>query len=154
MADLKTTIKTAMVASMKARSPDRTQCLRMILAAIQKKEIEIKKEPLENPDVEKVLLTMTKQLQETLEQAKGAGRTEMVQAAEAEIVILKEFLPTQMSEAEVDATIAAIIADLRAKGTLPQGPAAMGAVMKGAMAQIGSKAEGKIISAAVKKLLA
>jgi uncharacterized protein YqeY len=123
------------------------------LAAIQKKEIELKKEPLDNPEVEKVLLTMGKQLGETVDQAKGAGRAEMAAAAEAEIVILKEFLPQQLSHAEVDAEVAAIVAELKSKGALPQGGAAMGAVMKAVMAKLGSKSDGKLIQAAVKKAL-
>lgn len=154
MAELKAKIKASMIDSMKARTADRTQSLRMILAAIQKKEIELKREPLENAEVEKVLLTMTKQLQETMEQAKTAGRPEMVSAAEIEVIIVKEFLPKQLSDTEVDSEISAIIAELKSKGTLPPGPAAMGAVMKGAITKIGSRAEGKVISASVKKLLA
>jgi uncharacterized protein YqeY len=153
MSELKAKIKSSVTEAMKARDSERTVSLRMFLAAIQKKEMELRKDVLENAEVEKVLLTVSKQIQETLEQAKGAGRTEMVAAAEKEIKLVMEFLPKQMSETEVDAAVSAIVKSLKEAGTLPPGGSAMGVIMKQVMATIGSKAEGKMIQSAVKKAI-
>jgi len=153
MSELKSKIKATMIDSMKAKQPERTQGLRMILAAIQKKEIETRVEPLDNASVEKVLLTMGKQLQESMDQARGAGRMDLVGPLENEALLLKEFLPKQFSVEEVTREVTQIVAELKSAGTLPAGPAAMGAVMKAVMAKIGSKAEGKVIQSAVKTVL-
>jgi uncharacterized protein YqeY len=96
---------------------------------------------------------MIKQSTESLEQAKSAGRADLQAEVEKEISIIKEFLPEQMSEADVLNKIKNIVADLKAKGSLPEGAKAMGMVMKEAMAVVGSKAEGRVIQAAVKSAL-
>ncbi len=152
MSTLKEKIQKATTEAMKAREAMRVQTLRTLFNAVRKKEIDERKD-LSDTEVEKTLLTVLKQLQESLEQAKGAGRAEMAAEAEAEIKILKEFLPEQMGEADVQKAVAALAEKLRAAGTLPTGNAAMGALMKAAMAEIGSKAEGKIVQAAVRKAL-
>lgn len=106
-----------------------------------------------DPEVEKTLLTMIKQIQESLEQAKSAGRADAIAEAEAELLVIKEFLPEAMSEAEVMKIVTGVVESLKASGTLPAGNAGMGAVMKQSMATIGSRAEGKVIQASVRKAL-
>ncbi len=152
MSQLKDRIQKSMTEAMKAKDAPRLQTIRLIWNQIRKKEIDDRKD-LVDGEIEKTLLTMIKQVQETLAQAQTAGRAESVQESEAEIKLIKEFLPEAMSQAEVQKIISGIVEGLKSSGKLPQGPAAMGAVMKESMAAIGSKAEGKVVQAAVKSAL-
>lgn len=153
MSALKAKIQSSITEAMKARAATRLQTLRTLFNAIRKKEIDERKD-LTDAEIEKTLLTQIKQLQETLEQAKTAGRPEMIAEAEAEIAIAKEFLPEAMSEADVEKIVRAELATLQAAGSFPAGNAGMGALMKAAMAVIGSRAEGKVVQATVRKVLA
>jgi len=152
MSALKERIQKSINEAMKARAAVRLQTLRTVFNAVRKKEIDERKD-LTDAEIEKTLLTSIKQMQETLDQAKTAGRADMIAEAEAEIAIVKEFLPQAMSDAEVEKIVAGVLEQLKSSGTLPAGNAGMGAVMKQAMATIGSRAEGKVIQAAVKKAL-
>ncbi len=149
---LKAQIQTAVVESMKARDSQRVQVLRNITSAIKKKEVDERKE-LTDTEVLKLVMTLEKQVRETLEQAKGAGRAEATQEAEYEISVLKSFLPQQMSESEVVDAVRAVHDELKSSGQLPAGGAAMGALMKASMAKIGARADGKAIQSAVKAVL-
>lgn len=152
MSQIKAKIKSEITTSMKARSADRTQALRTILNSIQKKEIDESRD-LTDAECLKVLQTLTKQLGETLEQAKGLGRSEIVLATENELKIVKEFLPQQMNEADVERSVLEILSELKSTNSLPVGGAAMGALMKATMVKLGGRADGKLIQAAVKKAL-
>jgi uncharacterized protein len=152
MSALKAKLQSAQVTAMKAREAQKVQAIRNIMAAIKKKEVDERVE-LKDADIEKILLTMTKQVQESLDQAKGAGRAETVAECEFEMAVIKSFLPEQMSEAEVNALVKTIADDLKKSGGLPAGNAGMGALMKACREKIGSKADGRIIQAAVKAQL-
>ncbi|MBP7843830.1 MAG: GatB/YqeY domain-containing protein [Proteobacteria bacterium] len=150
--ELKARLQKSMTEAMKAKDASRLQSIRLMWNALRKREIDDRKD-LSDQDIEKILLTMIKQSTESLEQAKSAGRADLQAEVEKEISIIKEFLPEQMSEADVLNKIKNIVADLKAKGSLPEGAKAMGMVMKEAMAVVGSKAEGRVIQAAVKSAL-
>ncbi len=152
MSAIKLKIKADLTTSMKARDADRTQTLRSILSSIQKKEIDESRD-LTDAECLKVLQTFVKQLGETLEQAQSLARTEIVKATEEEIKRVKEYLPTQVDAGDVEKGILEIVQDLKSKGALPQGAAAMGAIMKSAMTKFGGRADGKVIQGAVKKAL-
>lgn len=152
MSALKEKIQKSVTEAMKAKNAVRLQTLRLMWNAIRKKEIDDRKD-LTDADVEKTLLTMIKQVQESLDQAKTANRPEAVAEAEAEILLMKEFLPEAMPEAEVLKIIASVIETMKASGAPMSGNAAMGAVMKQSMAIIGARAEGKVIQASVRKSL-
>lgn len=150
--ELKARLQKSMTEAMKAKDASRLQSIRLMWNALRKREIDDRKD-LNDQDIEKILLTMIKQSTESLEQAKSAGRADLQAEVEKEISIIKEFLPEQMSEADVLNQIKNIVAELKAKGSLPEGAKAMGMVMKEAMAAVGSKAEGRVIQAAVKSAL-
>ncbi len=152
MSEMKSKLKNALTSAMKAREAARLQTLRMAVSAIQKKEIDSGKD-LTDPECEKVLQTMIKQLQETIEQAKSLGRSETVTANEIEIVVLREFLPQNLTEIEVQKIVEGIVAELKAAGTLAPGGAGLGMAMKAAMAKVGSRSDGKIVQNSVKKAL-
>ncbi|MBS1985697.1 MAG: GatB/YqeY domain-containing protein [Bdellovibrionales bacterium] len=152
MSLLKDKIQKSVGEAMKSKQAARLQTLRLIWNAIRKKEIDDRKD-LDDAGVEKTILTMMKQVQESLEQAKSAARAEAIAESEAELLILKEFLPEALPESEVQKIVDGVAAALKAAGTLPAGGAGMGAVMKQAMVTIGSRAEGKVIQACVRKSL-
>lgn len=150
MSTLKETIKSAMITAMKAREADRVLVLRNINSAIKKIEVDERKE-LSDDEVLKVIIKMEKQVRESLVQAKELGREEMIKESEFEIATFQEFLPKQMSEAELLAIVKQVHAEV--KDSLPAGGAAMGMMMKNVMAKVGASADGKAVQSAVKSVM-
>lgn len=89
-----------------------------------------------------------KKREEAIDQYRKAGREESAQREEAEMAVLRGYLPVAMSSQEVEAEVAAVIAELK-----PEGPKAFGAVMKSATARLAGRAEGAQVAAAARKLL-
>jgi uncharacterized protein YqeY len=89
-----------------------------------------------------------KRREEAIEVYRKAGREESARREEAEMVVLKSFLPVAMEEADVEAEVAAVIALLK-----PEGPKGFGMVMKEATARLAGRAEGAQVAAAARKLL-
>jgi uncharacterized protein len=152
MSQLKARIQKSTTDAMKAKDAARVQTLRLAFNAVRKKEIDTRVD-LTDAEVEKTLLTMIKQINETIEHARKANNQATIDESEAELKVLKEFLPQPMSEADVEAEVRKIVDGLKAAGTMPSGNAGMGLVMKTANAQIGSRSEGRLIQIAVKKVL-
>jgi hypothetical protein len=90
-----------------------------------------------------------KRRQDAIEAYRSAGRAESALREEKEMAILRGYLPAGMSDAEVEAEVRAVIADVK-----PEGPKGFGAVMKSATARLAGRAEGAQIAAAARKLLA
>lgn len=149
---LKDKIKETMTTAMKAKDAEKLQVIRNIWNAIRKKEIDDRKD-LTDGEVEKVVMNLSKQLQETLDQAKTNNRDDLATEAQKELAILKEFLPEMISGDELVKIVTKVVEDLKSAGTLPAGNAAMGQVMKKTMEVVGSRAEGKAIQEAVRKAL-
>jgi uncharacterized protein YqeY len=89
-----------------------------------------------------------KRREEAIEVYRKAGREETARREEAEMAVLRGFLPAAMSEQDVEAEVRAVIAELK-----PDGPKAFGAVMKAATARLAGRAEGAQVAAAARKLL-
>jgi len=89
-----------------------------------------------------------KRREEAIEVYRKAGRTDSARREEAEMEVLKKFLPVAMSENDVEAEVAAVIAELK-----PEGPKGFGLVMKAATARLAGRAEGAQVAAAARKLL-
>ena len=89
-----------------------------------------------------------KRREEAIEIYRKAGRAESAKREEAEMEVLKKFLPAAMSQQDVEAEVAAVIAELK-----PEGPKGFGLVMKDATARLAGRAEGSQIAAAARKLL-
>jgi uncharacterized protein YqeY len=89
-----------------------------------------------------------KRREEAIEVYRKAGRAESASREEAEMAVLKAYLPAAMSEQEVEAEVAAVIAELK-----PEGPKGFGMVMKAATARLAGRAEGQQVAAAARKLL-
>jgi uncharacterized protein len=98
--------------------------------------------------VERIARKEVKRRQEAIEIYRKAGREDTAKREEAEMAILRGYLPAAMSQEQVEAEVAQVIADLK-----PEGPNAFGAVMKAATARLAGRAEGAQVAAAARKLL-
>ena len=106
------------------------------------------KEEITDADEIKILQKLVKMRKDSYEIFTKQNRPDLAEPEMAQIAVIEKFLPAQLSETEVEAIIAKIIAETGASGI-----ASMGKVMGLASAQIGGSAEGKTISTIVKKLL-
>ncbi len=106
------------------------------------------KEEISEADEIKILQRLVKMRKDSAEIFTTQNRPDLAEPELAQIAVIEKFLPAQLSEAEVETIVAKIIAETGASGI-----ASMGKVMGLATAQIGGQAEGKTISAIVKKLL-
>lgn len=145
---LKEQLNDAMKAAMKARDNLRLSAVRMVRSAIKNREIDSRTE-LDDRAVIEVLTTIAKQRRESIRMYREGNRPELAEKEELELAILLEFLPTQLNPEEIDALIGQIIRDLEAQGTKD-----MGRVMKAVAPLTAGKADGKMVSDAVRKLLA
>lgn len=139
-----------LTAAMKAQDAPRTAVLRMAKAALKNREIE-KIGALDEGEAAKVLQTLIKQREDSVEQFAKAGRTELVEKETLEIQVLRAYLPEEASIAEIDEAVAAAVSE-----TNPASAKDMGKVMKAALArlqQAGKPVDGKKVSEAVRKRL-
>tara|TARA_R100001224_G_scaffold72581_1_gene44370 strand:- start:150 stop:602 length:453 start_codon:yes stop_codon:yes gene_type:complete len=121
---LREKIQSETVTSMKAKDKERTAALRLIGAKIKDRDIELRtadSKPDDDAMVTDVLLKMAKQRRESIEMYEDGGRTELAEKEKAELAVIEEFLPQQMSEDETRAAIAQIKADLGAEGMKDMG---------------------------------
>jgi uncharacterized protein YqeY len=114
----------AIKAALKAQDKTRLGALRLISAAIQEREIAARTDKLSDQDMAVVLQKMVKQRRDSLSIYEKAGRKDLAQQEAAEIAVIEEFLPKQMSEDEARAAIAALIEEVGATS-----PKEMGKVM-------------------------
>jgi uncharacterized protein len=103
---------------------------------------------LDDDLVMRVARKEVKRREEAIDVYRKAGREESAKREEAEMSVLRRYLPAAMSEDEVEAEVRAVIAELK-----PEGPKAFGAVMKAATARLAGRAEGARVAAAARKLL-
>lgn len=136
-----------MKAAMRAGEKQRLGVIRRARAAIKNAEIAARVS-LDEAGVEKTLRGIVKQHRESIEQYEAGGRTDLADVERAELAILDGYLPQQLEPAAIEPVVAATIAELGASG-----PRDMGAVMKAAMVTLGGAADGKAVSAIVKRLL-
>ena len=145
--DTKTQLNNAMKDAMRAKDPVAKRTLTMVRAAIQQAEKDRRAE-LDETAVLAILQKELKSRQETIGEAKKAGRDDLVADTEAEIDILKKFLPEAMPEEELRVLVEAVIAEVGASA-----PTDMGKVMKVLIPRVAGRAAGGDISRVVKSLL-
>jgi len=144
---LKQQMQTALTAAMKARNEDVKRTLRLVMSSIKLAEVEQGEEITE----ERVLSLLQKEIktrEDTIEEASSAQRDDLVQAAKAEIKILNQFLPQQMSLDELSSMAKEIIQQLGASSIKD-----MGNVMKNLMPKLQGRASGQDASKVVRELL-
>ena len=110
MSQLKQLITNDMKLAMKAQDKSALKAIRMILGAIKQKEIDDRIE-LDDAQVLVVIQKMVKQRKDSISQFADAGRTDLVEVEESELVIINNYMPEQLSDDEVDAAVTKAIAD-------------------------------------------
>ena len=148
--ELEKQIQADMVAAMKAKETVRLASLRAIKAAILlAKTAEGGTGEVSDQDIVKLIQKLVKQRKESAQQYNDAGRPELAENEMAEATAMEVYLPKQLSEAEVEAELMKIIAEVGASK-----PSDMGKVMGVATKRLAGLADGRVISTLVKKLLA
>ena len=138
-----------MVSAMKEKNAVKLASLRAIKAAITlAKTAEGSTGEVSEQDIVKIIQKLVKQRKESAQQYTDAGRPELAENELAEAAVMEVYLPKQLSEAELEAELAKIIAEVGASK-----PQDMGKVMGVATKKLAGLADGRAISATVKKLL-
>jgi uncharacterized protein len=140
-------IESAMRDAMRARDERRTLTLRSAMAAAHNQRIALGRD-LTDEEVADVLSKQVKQRRESIEIYRDAGREDRAAVEEAEAAILAEFLPEQLSEAEIESLVRSAIAETGAAD-----PKEMGRVMSQVVPRTKGRADGRIVSEIVRRLL-
>ena len=141
-------IQRDMVAAMKAKEEVRLGAVRMIKTALSKWQADNAK-PLDEAAELQILSILVKQRKESIEMVRNAGREESAAKEEAELAIVESYMPAAPTEAEIDAAIAAAVAE-----TGVTDKAKMGLVMNAAKAKLaGKRLDGKVLSDKVRAAL-
>ncbi len=145
---LKEQLNDAMKAAMKARDNLRLSAVRMVRSAIKNREIDHKAE-LDDQGVVDVVSTLVKQRRESIRMYQEGNRPELAEKEEAELNILLDFLPAQMSREEIELLVSRVIHEIDAQGAKD-----MGRVMKAVTPLTAGKADGRAVSDIVRSRLA
>ena len=135
--------------SMLAKDAARTSTLRMLKSAIEYYKIEKKQETLTDADVTSVIKKQIKQRQDSIESFMKGGRTDLVTNEQAELAVLKTYLPDELSPAEVEAIVKAVLVEVGATTKTD-----MGKVMKAVQAKTAGRADNRLVSQLVAASLA
>ncbi len=141
---LKERIKEDMKAAMKSGDKARLGVIRMILAAIKQVEVDERIE-LSDDRVLSVLDKMLKQRRESIKQFRDAQRHDLADIEEAEVLVIQDFLPQQLTDAEIDTMVAEAIAEVGAASVKD-----MGGVMALLKPKMQGKADMAVVSARIK----
>jgi hypothetical protein len=144
---LKEKITEDMKGAMRARETARLSTIRLLLAAMKQKEVDERIE-LTDADIVAIIDKMIKQRRESIGMFESGGRAELAAAERAEIEVLQGYMPTALSEAEIDTLI-----DAALKTAGIGGMAAMGKVMAALKPQLAGRADMAQVSARVKARL-
>ncbi len=144
---LKQDIMAEMKASVKSGDKEKTSILRLIIAAIKNKEIELRHE-LSDGDVLQVLNTLVKQHNDSIEQYKRASRDDLVAREAYELEIIKTFLPPPLSTEEIEGIVKTVIEETEAEGI-----GDLGRVMKAVMPRVQGRADGRLVRELVQRCL-
>jgi len=138
-------IQSDMTAAMRAKEEARLGAIRLIKTALKKHEVDSMK-PLDESTELQILNTLIKQRREAADMFRKGGRAELADKEEAELKLIESYMPAAPSEAEIDAAIAAALAET---GVTSQKQ--MGLVMKAAQAKLaGQRVDGKALSEKVR----
>jgi uncharacterized protein YqeY len=141
-------IASDIAAAMKAKDAPRLSALRMLKAAVMNKGVE-KGRDLEDAEILQVVSSLVKQRRDSIDQFASAGRTDLVEKETGEIAVLEAYLPPAASAEEIDAAVAAAIAESGATSARD-----LGKVMKAVMPKLaGKNVDGRAVNDAVRRKL-
>lgn len=140
-------LKQDTIAAMKAKDKVLLGVLRQLQAAVKQVEVDQRIE-LDDEGALKIIQSYAKKVRDTLDAAQKAGRAEMQAEAEAELAVVKAYLPAELDDDALATLVDQAVAEVGAAG-----PQDMGAVMKAVMPKVAGRADGGRVSAMVKKRL-
>jgi uncharacterized protein YqeY len=143
----KETVDREMILATKSKDKIRLSALRMLKNGLHNREIDLKRE-LDEVEFLQLLSSMVKQRKDSIEQFEKGGRMDLVEKEQAELKVIEEFLPAQLSEADLDAAITEAIRETGATSARD-----MGKVMKVLMPKLTGRADGKALGEKVKARL-
>ena len=133
--------------AMRARDVTRRETIRLLQAAIKNAEIE-RRGPLDEMDIVALVQKQINQRRESVEQFRKGGRTDLAEREEAEMAVLEQYLPPQMSREDVAEAARAMIAKVGA-----QGPKEKGKIIGPLMADLRGRVDGRLVNEVVTELL-
>jgi hypothetical protein len=149
MSSLKESLRSDLTESIRSRDELKAATLRMALTAVTNEEVAGKQaRELSDDDVLAVLTREAKRRREAATAYDDAKRPELADRERAELGVLEGYLPAQLSDEELTALVAAVVAETGAEG-----PKGMGLVMKGVQPKVGKRADGGRVSAEVRRQL-
>ena len=144
---LKAEIQEAVKQAMKGRDQMTLSTLRLLLSAVHNEEIRLRRE-LTDEDIQRTIATLGKQRAEAIDLYRKGGREDLAAKEDAELAILRRFLPQQLSEAEIKELVQICIDEAGARGIQD-----LGKVMKLVMPKVAGRSDGKRVNELVKDLL-
>jgi uncharacterized protein YqeY len=145
---LRQQLNEAMKTALKAKETKRLSAIRLILAAIQERDVAARTQDIADEEILTLLAKMVKQREESAATYDGAGRPELAAGERGEIAVIREFMPKQMSADETKAAIAKVIAEVGAASIKD-----MGKVMAALKERYAGQMDFGRASGAVKELL-
>jgi len=140
-------INREMVLAAKSKDKIRLSAIRMIKTGVHNREIDLKRK-MTGVEFLQMLSSMVKQRKDSIDQFKKGGREDLVEKEEAELKVIQQFMPAQISEEDINSEIQKAIQEVGAVGIKD-----MGKVMKVLMPKLTGKADGKIVGDKVKERL-
>lgn len=147
MSQVKAKLQEDLKVAMKEKDQFKRDTIRFLMSAIKQVEVDERK-TLSDDDIYKIIQKSVKQREEAVKQYREAGREDLADKEEKEALLLKSYLPEQLDEEALRKIVAETIAESGATSMKE-----MGSVIKSVMAKVGSRADGKSVSAIVKELL-
>jgi uncharacterized protein YqeY len=140
--------------AMRQRDETRKRTIRSVIAAIKQAETELDASGArvrleEDEDILVLIAKQAKQRQESIVEYRRGGRQDLVDEEQAELAILENYLPRQLSREEIEAEARQVIAEVGASS-----PRDMGKVMRPLMDKLRGRADGKLVNQVVRELLA
>ena len=147
-------IDTDLKAAMLARDEPRKLALRSVKTAIQNAIVEKRSSAgadasLTDDEVLQLIKQQAKQRRESISEFSAGGRDDLIPNEETQLAVLEEYLPQQLSREEITVVVQAVIVETGA-----QSPRDLGIVMRGSMAQLQNRADGKLVNEVARELLA
>jgi uncharacterized protein YqeY len=133
---------------MKAKDKVRKSTITLIRAAILQEEKDKQIENLEDSDIEAIISNQYKQRKDSLKEFEKAGREDLVDQTKAEMAIIKDYLPKQLTNEEIESIVEGTIQETGAESMKD-----MGKVMKSVMPKVKGKADGKVVNQIVREKL-
>jgi uncharacterized protein YqeY len=151
-ADLKSRLQSDLTDAIRTRDEVRAATLRLALTAVRSEEVAGKSaRTLSDADVVGVLGREARKRREAVAAFAEAGRADRAERESAELAVLEEYLPAQLTDEELAAIVAEAVTQVQAEGA--SGPAAMGRVMRAVQPRTAGRAEGGRVAAEVRRRL-